>query len=127
MADTYESDINYKFSLANGENITLDKYESNAISQNIYASVENKNLKERYDILLRGQDDLGNKVEFYVSRGREAYIDFQYDNYDRNIADNAKTIILTPYAVKIPEKSGKMPDRDEYVKVGEEFSINLNK
>ena len=55
---------------------------------------KDKNLKERYDILLRGQDDLGNKVEFYVSRGREAYIDFQYDNYDRNIADNAKTIIL---------------------------------
>lgn len=127
MADTYESDINYEFSLDNGEKITLEKYMSNAVSQNIYASVEKSNPEETYNIELRGHDDIGNEVEFYVSRGRKGYLDFKYDNYNKNIDDNAKTLTLVPYAVKMPEQSGKMPDRDEYVKVGDEFTIDINK
>lgn len=125
--DTYEKNLDYEFLLDNGEKITLEKYTSNAVSQNIYASVENINKKESYDIILKGHDDLGNEVEFYVSRGREGYLDFKYDNYHKNIDDNAKTLTLLPYAVKMPEQSGKMPDRDEYVNVGDEFTIDINK
>ena len=64
---------------------------------------------------------------FYLSRGREDYMDFKYDNFDRNIDDNVKTLTLAPYAVKMPEQSGKMPDSDEYVKIGDEFTIDINK
>ncbi|WP_315167810.1 hypothetical protein [Metaclostridioides mangenotii] len=39
----------------------------------------------------------------------------------------AKSLTLTPYAVKMPESSGKMPDRCEYKKVGEAFTIDLTK
>lgn len=127
MADTYEQDIDYDFTLDNGEKVILEKYMSNAISQNIYASVENSDPKHSYDVVLRGHDNLGNEVEFYLSRGREGYIDFRYDNFDRNIDENAKTITLAPYAVRMPKESGKMPDADEYVKVGEEFTIDINK
>ena len=125
--DTYEKDLDYEFLLDNGEKITLEKYMSNAVSQNIYARVEKSNSNEAYNIELRGHDDIGNEVEFYVSRGREGYLDFKYDNYHKNIDDNAKNLTLVPYAVKMPEQSGKMPDRDEYVKVGDEFTINLDK
>ena len=125
--DTYEKNLDYEFLLDNGQKITLEKYTSNAVCQNIYASVENVNKKESYDILLKGHDDIGNEVEFYVSRGRKGYLDFKYDNYHKNIDDNAKILTLTPYAVKMPEQGGKMPDRDEYVKVGDEFTIDINK
>lgn len=125
--DTYEKNLDYEFLLDNGQKITLEKYTSNAVCQNIYASVENVNKKESYDILLKGHDDIGNEVEFYVSRGRKGYLDFKYDNYHKNIDDNAKILTLTPYAVKMPEQSGKMPDSDEYVKVGEEFTISLDR
>ncbi|MDO5518587.1 MAG: DUF4179 domain-containing protein [Clostridium sp.] len=127
MADTYEEDIDYEFTLDNGEKVILEKYMSNAVGQNIYARVENSNTKERDNVMLKGHDDLGNEVDFYLSRGREGYMDFRYNNYDRNIDDNAKTLTLTPYAVKMPEGNGKMPDSDEYIKVGESFDISINK
>ncbi|MGN0144176.1 MAG: DUF4179 domain-containing protein [Clostridium sp.] len=127
MADTNEIKLDYSFSLDNGEKVTLEKYKSNDIGQNIYAEVEGFNKNESYDIQLRGTDDLNNEVIFYISRGRKDYLDFKYDNFNKNIDDNAKTITLTPYAVKMPEQSGKMPDADEYVKVGEEFTIDLSK
>lgn len=125
MADTDEIKLNYSFSLANGEKITLDKYKSNAIGQNIYAKVEGAKKNEYYNIELRGYDDLNNEVIFYTSRGREDFIDFKYDNLDKNIDDNAKILTLVPYAVEIPKESGKAPGADEYTKAGEEFTIDL--
>lgn len=127
MTDTNEIKLDYSFSLDNGEKITLEKYKSNDIGQNIYAEVEGFNKNESYDIQLRGTDDLNNEIIFYLSRVRNDYLDFKYDNFYKNIDDNAKTITLTPYAVKMPEQSGKMPDDDEYVKVGEGFTIDLSK
>lgn len=127
MADTKEIKLDYSFSLDNGEKVTLAKYKSNDIGQNIYAELEGFNKNESYDIQLRGTDDLNNEIIFYTSRVRNDYLDFKYDNFYKNIDDNAKTITLTPYAVKMPEQSGKMPDDDEYVKVGEEFTIDLSK
>lgn len=124
--DTYEKSINYEFELNNGEKVKLERYTSNAVSQNIYASVKDSKSKESYDMMLKGQDNLGNEIKFYLSRKRQGYIDLKYDNYNKNIDENVKTLILAPYAVKMPEQSGKMPDIDEYIKVGEEFTINLN-
>ena len=127
--DTYKTALNYKLSLPNGKEIDLDEYSSNAIGNHIYASVNNgdMNSKEDYDLRFKGYDNIGNEVMFYLSRGREDYMDFKYDNFDRNIDDNVKTLTLAPYAVKMPEQSGKMPDSDEYVKIGDEFTIDINK
>ncbi|NRT86395.1 hypothetical protein [Clostridium beijerinckii] len=41
------------------------------------------------------------------------------------MSEKASKLILTPYAVKMPEKSGKEPGFDEYEKVGDEFTINI--
>ncbi len=126
MKNTNKIKLDYSFSLDNGEKVTLEKYKINDIGQNIYAEVEGDNENESYDIQLRGTDDLNNEVIFYISRGRKGYLDFKYDNFDKNIDDNAKILTLAPYAVKMPKTNGKMPDESEYMKVGEEFTIDLS-
>lgn len=117
--DTIENDVNYDFTLDNGQKITLNKYTSNDIGQKIYYSVENKT--EPYELQLRGLDDLGNEVTFYGS----------YENNENGllkpypqISDKAKILTLTPYAVPFPKESGEASN--DYKKVGEEFTININ-
>lgn len=79
-----------------------------------------------YNILLKGYDDLGNKVEFDLSRGRKEWFILKYENIlVGNLNEKASKLILTPYAVKMPEQSGKEPSIDEYKKVGDEFTINI--
>lgn len=122
--DTKEIKLNNSFTLENGEKIILDKYTSNALGQNIMCKVENFNKNESYDVMLKGTDDLGNKVEFYLKRGSKDSIVLEYDNIDRNLDENAKELTLTPYAVKFPEKSGQLSH--DFKKVGDEFKISLN-
>lgn len=117
--NTIENDVNYDFTLNNGQKITLNKYTSNDIGQKIYYSVENKT--EPYQLELRGLDDLGNEVIFYGS----------YENSENGvlkphpqISDEAKILTLTPYAVEFPKESGEASN--DYKKVGEEFTININ-
>ena len=88
--DTKEIKLNNSFTLENGEKIILDKYTSNALGENIMCKVENFNKNESYDVMLKGTDDLGNKVEFYLKRGSKDSIVLEYDNIDRNLDENAK-------------------------------------
>ncbi|WP_312891159.1 DUF4179 domain-containing protein [Clostridium thailandense] len=121
--DTKEMTLNNKFMLENGKEYTLTKYIDNALSQKIYASAQETNLKTKsaYAIELRGTDDLGNKVSFYMSYDAKNEALFKTGK----INEKAKTLTLTPYAAKYPEKSGKMDG--EYKKVGEKFIIDLSK
>ena len=104
--------------LENGQKVTLNEYRSNDIGQNIYYSVENKD--KVYDIELRGNDDIGNEVMFYITY--ESKVEGVLKN-KTPIWEGAKLITLTPYAVEFPKKSGKMPDN--YKQVGEEFTIEI--
>ncbi len=122
--DTKEINLNNSFTLENGEKIILEKYTSNALGQNIICKVENFNKKESYNIMLKGTDDLGNEVIFDLIRGSKDSMVLRYDNIKRNLDDNAKELILTPYAVKFPENSGKLSN--DFERVGEEFKININ-
>lgn len=122
--DTKEINLNNSFTLENGEKIILEKYTSNALGQNIICKVENFNKKESYNIMLKGTDDLGNEVIFDLIRGSKYSMVLRYDNIKRNLDDNAKELILTPYAVKFPENSGKLSN--DFERVGEEFKININ-
>ena len=120
---TKELDLGYSFTLESGEKIILNKYKTNDIGQKIYYTAENK--AESYDMVLRGNDDLGNPVEFYLSRGSKTDGVFKNSSIDGNISSEAKELRLTPYAVKFPEKSGRLSN--DFVKVGEEFNIDLTK
>ncbi len=121
--DTKEMLLNNKFTLENGQNFTLQKYADNALGQKIYASISNFQKKSVYDVSLKGSDDLGNKVEFYASSSGQDGALFKIETINGNLNKDARTLNLTPYAAKYPDKSGKMDG--EYKQVGDEFTIDL--
>ncbi|NFG63196.1 DUF4179 domain-containing protein [Clostridium sp. CMCC3677] len=123
--DTKEMSLNNKFTLENGNEYILEKYTDNSLGQKIYASINTPKIKSDYAVELKGTDDLGNKVEFYLSYGNNNSGLFKIQNIDGNLNENAKLLKLTPYAAKYPENSGKMDG--EYKQVGEEFTIDLSK
>lgn len=123
--DTKEVQLNYSFSLNNGEDWKLIKYTDNALGQKIFGSITNKVSDKAYDVMLKGTDNFGSKVEFYMSRkfGKDAL--FKVDRITGSPKEAVKYIKLVPYAVSMPEKSGKLDDN--FVKVGDEFTIDLAK
>lgn len=125
--DTKTVKLGYGFNIENGDKYILEKYTDNALGQKIYGKIIN-NSTERgtYAILLKGYDDLGNKVIFDLTKGTKDEFLLKYENVlVGNMIEKASKLILTPYAVKMPEKSGKEPGFDEYEKVGDEFTINI--
>ena len=122
--DTKELLLNHKFTLENCGEYTLTKYTDNSLGQEIYASISNSKRNPMYVVALRGIDDLGNKVEFYMSRGGKEDALFKVENIDGNLNENAKTLTLTPYAAILPDKSGEM--NGEYKQVGDQFTIDLS-
>jgi hypothetical protein len=125
--DTKTVKLDYGFELDNGNKYILEKYTGNSLGQKIYGKIiDNSANNEAYNILLKGHDDLGNKVIFDLSRGRKDWFVLKYENVlVGNMNGKASKLILTPYAVKMPEHSGKEPGFDEYKKAGEEFTINI--
>lgn len=122
--DTREIPINYTFTLENGQKVTLDKYSTNSLGQKIYYVKHGKCTNHNnYDIVLRGYDNLGNDVEFYMSSEENKKGLMKLNNFDSNLGVNAKKLYLIPYAAKFPEKSGKMSN--DFKKAGEEFVIEL--
>ncbi|SFD42667.1 DUF4179 domain-containing protein [Clostridium uliginosum] len=122
--DTKEIALDNKFTLENGTEYTLQKYTDNSLGQKMYASISNFQMESTYDVSLKGTDDLGNEVEFYISHGWKEGALFKIENIHGNLNENAKTLTLTPYAAKYPEKSGRMDG--EYKKTGDEFTIDLS-
>lgn len=121
--DTQIVELNNKFILDNGDEITIEKYTSNSVGQKIYYSKTGKG--NDYNIKLEGRDNLGNKVEFdtRTSSPSEGVLT-RYD-LDGPLSSEAKSITLTPYAVEHPKESGRM--NNDFKKVGEAFTININK
>lgn len=117
---TNNIELNNSFTLDNGQKVTLNKYRSNSIGQKIYYSVENRDITNPYDLLLRGHDDLGNKVEFYISHEEDTS---GLMKNQTEISDDAKILTLAPYAVALPKGGGKMSN--DHKQVGEEFTIQI--
>ncbi|WP_276619489.1 DUF4179 domain-containing protein [Syntrophomonas wolfei] len=119
--DTHEIKLDYAFTLDNGQRIALEKYTSNDLGQKIYYSKNRQGTS--YDIALQGKDDLGNKVEFFMTHEEDGKGIFKLSTIDGNLNDDARVLTLTPYAVKFPEQSGKLSN--DYKPVGPEFTIDL--
>lgn len=122
-AKTKEIKLDNKFIYDNGGNIKLEKYTSNDIGQKIYFSLDSK--AHDYNMELRGYDDLGNKVTFYISRIRGDKGIFKIESIDGLVNENAKELKLTPYATEETKTSGQ--SSNDYKVIGEEFTINLEK
>lgn len=118
--NTNTIELNNSFELENGQKVTLNEYISNDMGQKIYYSIENKDKNDVYDVVLRGNDDLGNEVEFYSSYEE---LNNGLMKNQTEISEEATTLTLTPYAVAYPKESGKMSN--DYKQVGEEFTIKI--
>ncbi len=123
MANTNALSLDYSFDIDDNE-YTLEEFRYNPVNQKIYGKVDRKG-NASYDVSLRGHDNLGNEVEFGLSRMSGKDLVFKYENIHGDLSDDATSITLTPYAVKFPEESGRM--NNDYKQVGEEFTIHLNR
>lgn len=125
--DTKKVNLDYEFDIENGNKYILEKYTDNVLGQKVYGRIIGNSVNNgTYNILLKGYDDLGNKVIFDLSRGRKDEFVLKYENVlVGNLNEKASKLMVTPYAVRMPEQSGKEPSIDEYKKVGDEFTINI--
>lgn len=127
--DTEIIELDHKFILDNGQEITIEKFTKNSVGQKIYYTKsyigDEYPWDDRYHIELVGEDNLGNKVEFGTGRSSQGKGMFGRNGLDGYLSSEAKSITLTLYAAKIPEISGMTIIG--YKKVGEEFTIDLNK
>lgn len=121
---TQKMNLKQEININKNEKLTLEKYKRNDLGDKIYFSY-NHSRGTLYDIKLTGKDDLGNKVEFYLASSDKDGGFFENENIESVIDETATKLTLTPYAVKMPEKSGKMPN--DFKKVGEPFTIDLTK
>lgn len=115
--------LNHKVALENGVELNLYKYTVNDLGQKIFFTKTQVKNEETYDVILKGSDNLGNKVEFGLRVQEKDKGEFEIQR--SSLSEQATEITLTPYAVKYPKKSGRMSN--DYVKTGEEFKINLVK
>lgn len=122
-ANTIKIPLNYSFTLENTKKITLTTYTSNNVGQKIYFTLDSNGTD--YDMMLKGHDDLGNEIEFDLSTTNGNSGIFEIYTFGDTLPDNAKSIMLTPYAVKYHETSGRLSN--DFKPVGEEFTINLVK
>lgn len=122
MADTYSLALDYGFHIGD-EKYTLEEFRYNPVNQKIFGKVKDRS-EHSYEIDLRGKDNLGNKVEFTLTSASGEDLIFKYQNLLGDLSTEITSITLTPYAAKLPEKSGKTSDAWE--QVGEAFTIHLN-
>lgn len=121
-ADTKEMPLGYAFKLDEEQTVQLIKYTHNDIGDKIYYDRGDKPIS--YDLELRGEDNLGNEIHFcldHESRGK-GVLELSTVLGDP-LPEEATSLILTPYAVKFPETSGKMSN--DFKPVGEAFKIDL--
>ncbi len=123
MKKTYALPVEYSFNIDNTKYV-LEEFRYNPVNQKIFGKVENKS-NGFHAIDLRGYDNLGNEVVFYLSTLSGEDFIFRYQNSNGDLSDEITSITLIPYAAKYPEKSGKM--NNDYKQVGEEFTVFLNK
>lgn len=126
MANTKTVLLDYTF---DGDDVryNLEEFRHNPINQKIYGKIEGiKTGRSRYDIILKGKDNLGNSVEFDSgSRSSEGF-EFRRNKYDGDLSSEAIYITLALYAKEFPEEEGQ-PYVEEWEQIGEEFTIFLSR
>lgn len=117
--DTKEVLINHCFTLEDENKIYLEKYTNNNVGEKIYFSMDKKNYD--YDMQLKGKDNLGNPVEFYLSSMNGKKGIFKLERFSSSSDEKATSYELTPYAVPFPEESGRL--NNDFKKIGKSFTV----
>ena len=122
LADTVTIPLNEVVTLPDGSTLSLEKYTTSEVGQKIFFTLSPE--KVVYDVILKGEDNLGNPVEFITRSIHDGQGRMEVSTIDNGyVNDQAESLTLTPYAVKFPETSGKMSN--DYQPVGEAFTIQL--
>ncbi len=122
MANTQVFPLDYSFSIDN-QSYMLEEFRCNPVNQKIFGKIKGKS-KFSYKVDLRGHDNSGNEVVFFLTSVSGEDLVFKYENIQGDLSDKITSLTLTPYAAQLPEKSGKMSN--DYKQVGEAFTILLN-
>ena len=122
LADTVTIPLNEVITLPDDSTLSLEKYTTSEVGQKIFFTLSPK--KVVYDVILKGEDNLGNPVEFITRSIHDGQGRMEVSTIDNGyVNDQAESLTLTPYAVRFPETSGKMSN--DYQPVGEAFTIQL--
>ncbi len=120
MADTFVSSLDETITLPDGTELTFYKYSSNSMGQRIYFRYADKRCP--WDVVLKGEDNLGNPVEFNIRTFKDGMGRMEVSALDNGyVKEEAVSLTLTPYAVKMPEQSGQMSN--DFEAVGEAFTV----
>lgn len=123
MANTYALPLDYSFDIENQKYI-LEEFRYNPVNQKIFGKVKGES-KDAYQLDLRGSDNLGNEVIFFLTSQDGEDLVFKYENIYGDLSNEITSITLTPYAAKLPKESGRMSN--DWKQAGEEFTILLNR
>lgn len=104
-AKTTNVALNHSFTLPNKTKITLKNYRSNVVNQQISFTISRNNTGLSGDIILKGKDDLGNPVEFYLDTADGTNGTFKVDRMTGYIPPKATCLTLTPYYNDFPLSS----------------------
>lgn len=135
--ETKEISTNDSVKLKDGTIVTIDKYISNVLREEIHVNVNSYNATSNEDdsrtysdLILKGKDNLGNEVLFRLADGihhieNEKNYSVIYEiQSDYKINDKVKEFYLTPYLPKYKDKNGEGKIIEE--KIGEEFTLNIS-
>ena len=96
---------NVALNLPDKTKITLKNYRSNIINQKIIFTISPDNAGLSGDILLKGKDNLGNPVEFFLDESDGTSGTFRVDKSVGSISPKATSLTLTPYCADYPNLS----------------------
>lgn len=117
--------LNQNFTLPDGRKLTFEKLSINDVNQKISCTFEQGSCGLGYDIKLKGEDSLGNPVEFLLNTADSNTAILKILSIENGyLNSDADFITLTPYAAEWPKESGK--SNDNFEKIGEPFQINLH-
>ncbi|MBQ9983496.1 MAG: DUF4179 domain-containing protein [Lachnospiraceae bacterium] len=122
-AETVFIALDEPYEFPNGDKLRFVMYSYNTMGPKIYCELDTHYVG--CDVRLRGADDLGNKLEFYLTYfngdGDSWFVlEPEEDNYIRK---DATSLTLSVFAVGMPEQSGEIGN--DYQKIGEPFTIPL--
>ncbi|EQK45329.1 hypothetical protein C671_1862 [[Clostridium] bifermentans ATCC 19299] len=115
VKDTLTVNLNKKFKLEDGKIIKLSKYISNSLGTKIEFSLPTDGTE--YLMKLAGNDNLGNKVEFYCDYSNNGKGIFKLDNSHKSIKKDSSKLNLSLYTSD--------SSNNKWKKVGSDFDIDL--
>lgn len=131
--DTVNVDMDDTVAISDKHSIVFEQYSANMVNQKIYFHCADNYEDFDYDMELRGYDDLGNQVVFYMSSFRDNKGVFEVEtSVNGCINEEAKRLVLSLYIVEMPVESGNSVYEEgvyetEASKAGQEITINIVK